>query len=195
MRYGILIFVTLFTAACGGSMNQTSSASLSSLETAKLAPHAMTTTSNVAESTPGDETTTPAEEPLTENPPAAAEPPAPTPATASIATSEDRSVEPLAAAEYDVSMVWAVEIATRFENLTAGNHALEMQIVSPKGRVYELYNHDFEVAEGATSADVWHTLMVSGTAISDYNMVGKWTVRAYLDGASEAITTGSFDIK
>jgi hypothetical protein len=169
MRYAKLFFLSLVVTACGGSIGD-SAVAKSTVESQRQTLSATASTKRKVKSN----STSP---------------------SAMILTSLDQTVEPALLGAFEIATAWGIEIDTRLAGLSAGSHAIEVVIVSPKGLVYERYNLAFEVAEGASTADVWHTLMVSGTAISDYNMVGTWTVNAYLDSASTAITSGSFDLK
>lgn len=104
---------------------------------------------------------------------------------------------------FALASLYSVWIDSRWAGLPAGVHVEKMEIVTPQGNVYETRSWSFgaggQVACDAASApggcDAWDALLVSGTAIADYSMVGRWEVRAYLDQTSTPIGTGGFTLE
>lgn len=101
---------------------------------------------------------------------------------------------------FSVYSTYDVYFALDLPSSKKGSHLARYEVRSPNGLVYQV--NEVQVAagiapsSGQVSADiisggyrVWSSLPVAGTMIQQLNMTGRWSVKAFLDGAQVASAT------
>jgi hypothetical protein len=119
--------------------------------------------------------------------------PIPPAVTATISFCNDGAENCEPATAFSVAGLRDLVITVAFQNVPAGNHVQQLEILLPGGAPYRVTQGGFLIPTGgAGSFSLTRKLAVAGTPISLRHMTGEWAVRATLDG--QVVATQSVEL-
>jgi len=109
---------------------------------------------------------------------------APPPAvSASISFCDDGVASCPPASSFSVASLRDLVVKINWENVPAGNHTESVELLIPGGAAYRVTQDGFLILRSSAGPfSAQRTFPVVGTAISQRQMTGNWSVRASLDG-------------
>jgi len=119
--------------------------------------------------------------------------PAPPAVSAAISFCNDGTQNCEPATSFSVASLRDLVITVAFQNVPAGNHVQQLEILLPGGAPYRVTRGGFLIADGATgSFSFSRNLAVAGSPVSLRHVTGEWAVRASLDG--QVVATESVEL-
>jgi hypothetical protein len=103
--------------------------------------------------------------------------------SASISFCDDGVASCPPASSFSVGSMHDLVVKIKWENVPAGNHTESLELLIPGGAAYRVTQGGFLVSgSSAGPFSAQRTFPVVGTAISQRQMTGNWSIRASLDG-------------